>query len=320
MSQHPAEDLLVRARRGELGDDEARRFEIAVGSSRELELLYEAGAEFDAQAELLPGDEERMSALVSGVLQNLERTEPLRSTLGVGPAPRRRSNAWFFATNVGFGVLLSVARASAWQVVERQHWFGGAPPRPPAPVAAVRDTATRATAPAIAASPPLAPSPAAASSVPLAAKPSRRIAGSGLAPSSPAVEVGALEPAAAPAPATPSELFVRANEARRSGAHDAAVALYEELIARYPSSLEAEDARLLIGNLRLSERSPGAALGEFERYDGGALTPEALWGKARALRSLQSAEERSVLERIVREYPESPYANGAQQRLLQLAP
>jgi hypothetical protein len=28
MSQHPAEDLLVRARRGELADDDARRFEL----------------------------------------------------------------------------------------------------------------------------------------------------------------------------------------------------------------------------------------------------------------------------------------------------
>jgi hypothetical protein len=70
--------------------------------------------------------------------------------------------------------------------------------------------------------------------------------------------------------------------------------------------------------LRLNQRAPGAALGEFEQYGSGALTPEALWGRARALRGLKSPDERQVLERILREYPDSPYASGARQRLEQL--
>jgi len=315
---HPAaEDLLVRARRGELGEDDARRFEIAVGASRELELLYQAGTEFDAQAELLPGDEERMAALVAGALAELElerAQSPVAREARV--LPRRRSDARFFATSVGLGMLLAVAIASAWQAAERRHWVGGAP----AGHAASAAVTSHASQPSPSPSPPVAAPPTSVAPVSSAVViPPRRAAvaggavSSGVAASSPAHEAPA-------APAGPSELFARANEARRSGGREAALELYEELIARYPSSVEAEDARVLVGNLRLSLRSPSAALGEFERYPAGALTPEALWGRARALRSLQSPEERQVLERIVREFPDSPYANGARQRLPQLSP
>jgi TolA-binding protein len=320
MSQHATEDLLLRARRGELGDDEARRFEVAVGSSRELELLFEAGAEFDAQAELLPGDEERMRALVTGVLQKLGRVEPSRAAASARVASRRSSSAWLLATSMGFGMLLSVALASAWQAAERRHWWGdAAPPSRPALAAAAHSTLPLANPPTAAAEPSLARTPALRTAVPVIAKPARRAVATESAPAnSGSVGIPLLVPA--PLPATPRELFVRANEARREGAREAALALYEELIARYPTSVEAEDARLLVGNLRLSQRAASAALGEFERYGSGALTPEALWGKARALRSLQSPDERAVLERIVREYPQSPYANAARQRLLQRAP
>jgi TolA-binding protein len=321
MTSIAAEDLLVRARRGELGEDEARRFEIAVGSSRELELLYEAGMAFDAQAELLPGDEERMGALVAGALQELERAEPSRVAREARPLPRRRSDARFFATSVGFGMLLAVALASAWQAAERRHWLGGAAERPPAPPAVPSLAVPRAASPAVVAMSAATAVPASRAPV----NPPRRFALTGGAPSSRAVvnELGSAptrEPA--PAPASPSELFTRANEARRSGHQQTAIELYEELIARYPTAVEAEDARVLVGNLRLGQRSPSAALDEFERYGAiqGALTPEALWGRARALRSLESAEERQVLERIVREYPSSPYANSARQRLRQLSP
>lgn len=319
MTPVAAEDLLVRARRGELGEDEARRFEIAVGSSRELELLYEAGAAFDAQAELLPGDEERMSALVAGALQELERAEPSRLAREGRPLPRRRSDARFFASSVGFGMLLAVALASAWQAAERRHWLGGAPERPTAPPAVTSAAVPRAPSPPIVAVPAATAVPASRAAV----DPPRRTAVTSSAPSSRVVvnEPGpAPASASPPAPASPSELFARANEARRSGGREAAIELYEELIARYPTAIEAEDARVLVGNLRLGQRSPSAALDEFERYGAGALTPEALWGQARALRSLESAQERQVLERIVREYPSSPYADGARQRLRQLSP
>lgn len=307
-----AEDLLVRARRGELGEDEARRFDVAVGSSRELKLLYEAGTEFDAQAELLPGDEQRMSALVAGALQELEQTEPAVARRGA----RRRSDAWFFATSVGFGVLLSVAVASAWQFAERR--CGGSALSPPSAPADAQRANELARPSSVSAAPAGLPGPE------LALPSALGSAQPGVVRVAPASSHGSAKPGAPPqvelAPASPGELFARANEARRNGDRAAAIAGYEALIARHPSSVEAEDARVLLGNLRLSQRSPGAALGDFEEYGAGALTPEALWGRARALRSLASPDERQVLERIVHDYPDSPYANGARTRLQQLAP
>src|SRR6185369_2441813 len=113
--------------------------------------------EFDAQAELLPGDEQRMSALVAGALQELERTEPTQAMRG-GRRPRRRSDAWFFATSVGFGMLLTVALASAWQYAAGRHGSSEAAVAPSTAVAVARPSKPT---PALAATPIAAPEPAA---------------------------------------------------------------------------------------------------------------------------------------------------------------
>jgi TolA-binding protein len=87
----------------------------------------------------------------------------------------------------------------------------------------------------------------------------------------------------------------------------------------YPSSLEAEDAKVLRGNLLLGQRSPRAALRQFEDYRSGALSLEALWGRAQALRKLESPDERAILTELVQNYPHSPYAEAAEKRLRELA-
>jgi TolA-binding protein len=115
-----------------------------------------------------------------------------------------------------------------------------------------------------------------------------------------------------------SQLFADASEARRAGDVETAIVLYQRLCAEYPSSVEAGDAKVLMGNLLLSQRSPRAALREFEGYGSGALTAEALWGQAQALRKLGSPDERAVLERLARDYASSPYAGAAQKRLQEL--
>ena len=98
-SEQSAEDLLIKARSGELSEEEARRFQITVGASRELAVLYRAGVALDEQAELLPGDEARMSALVAGALDELDA----ELSRGAPRPVRRRSNAWFFASSAAFG-------------------------------------------------------------------------------------------------------------------------------------------------------------------------------------------------------------------------
>jgi outer membrane protein assembly factor BamD (BamD/ComL family) len=116
-----------------------------------------------------------------------------------------------------------------------------------------------------------------------------------------------------------SELFARANQARRKGDIEDAISLYERLGRAYPNSVEAEDAKVLRGNLLLSQRSPRAALRQFEDYHSGALSLEALWGRAQALRKLESPDEQAILRELVRTYPGSPYAEAAEKRLRELA-
>jgi TolA-binding protein len=304
-----AEDLLVGARRNELDEDEERRLELSLNASRELSLLYEAGIGFDAEACLLPGDEARTAQLVQRALneharQVLPTVSPTRGALAVPSAARPRAGARYFALSVACGALLSVAVASAWQAAQ-QRWF--------APIAARQaPSPARPPATATAVARPSSGAPVAAEVAALPSEPPVSPQGAGAVSKPPGV------PSSKPS-FSPRELFTRASAARRSGDIEAAIGMYEELCAKYPSSVEAEDARLVLGNLRLEQRSPRAALSQFENYGSGALSLEAMWGKAQALRKLESPEERTVLEALVRDYPSSPYAAAAKKRLQELA-
>ncbi len=298
MSRNTApEDLLVHARRDQLDDEDERRLELSLNASRELSLLYEAGVGFDAEASLLPGDEARAAQLVKRALKQLDQQSARSSH-------RSRPGARYFALSVACGVLLSVAVASAWQYA-RARWFAAQAMLQPSRSGQLLPAAPAAL-PVLSAPPVVAPLEAA----PVMAPPSQ------VSP----------EPASAAAKQAPSakvtlsarELFTRASEARRGGDIETAIGFYEQLVATHPSSVEAEDARLVLGNLRLEQRAPRAALSQFESYPGGALSLEALWGKAEALRKLESPEERVVLEKLVRDYPASPYAAAATKRLQQL--
>jgi len=165
------------------------------------------------------------------------------------------------------------------------------------------------------------PSAPAALPAPLPAVPESAPADAPLGSPHPApAPVSAAPKVALDEPLTSSELFARANEARRKGDFEDAISLYERLGKAYPSSVEAEDAKILRGNLLLLQSSPRAALRQFEDYHAGALSLEALWGRAQALRKLESPEERAILLELVRDYPRSPYAEAAEKRLRELAP
>ena len=303
MTQRRAtEDLLICARLGELGEGELRRLDVALRASRELELLYDAGREFDAQADLLPGDEARMSALVKGALGELDREH----AFGSKPrwANRTRSAVSFVAASFAFGVVASVAFANAWQFAEQRHWFAAS-----SNTAATPSTLVRRVKREPAASPAVGTASANAEAVPPRAVSAARVPALLPAPSAPQPGASVQNPEA---------LFARANEARREGRTQAAIELYQRLESEFPGSVEAQDAQVLIGNLRLAQRAPLAALDQFESYGSGALSAEALWGSAQALRKLNSPQELSALQRLLREYPDSPYAQAARVRLRQL--
>jgi len=314
--QVPAEDLLVLARQRQLSEEEERRFQIALQSSRELECLYDAGVRFDDEADLLSGDEARINRLVAGALERIDPRDGVNAPRAAKVA-RASLVARYFAASLSFGLLLCVTLASAWDyvgkraaqqaqqaqqaalqrsssVAARRRVGPPAPSLVPAPVPAL--TPTSDGPPADASASLRHPVPAAR--VPLG--PERKLATTDEALSS-------------------SELFARANQARRKGDIEQAISLYERLGQAYPNSVEAEDAKVLRGNLLLSQRSPHAALRQFEDYHSGALSLEALWGRAQALRKLGSPDEQAILSELVRNYPGSPYAEAAEKRLRELA-
>jgi hypothetical protein len=308
--QDSAEDLLVRARKGSLTDEEERRLAVVVQSSRELELLYEAGLQFDAEASLLSGDEARMAALVSGTLARMTQEEAAPASPGTHAVAARRARpgvlgARYFAASLAASLLLSVALASAWEYAQKRHWRLGAAPG--VSLVAHSVPSARSLSPTAPEVPSVAAVSAVVASAPAAVRSAAR------KPTS-----RAISPARADSVPSASQLFADASEARRAGNVEAAILLYQRLCAEYPSSVEAEDAKVLMGNLLLSQRSARAALREFEGYGSGALTAEALWGQAQALRKLASPDERAVLERLARDYPSSPYAGAAQKRLREL--
>jgi len=312
----PAEDLLVLARQCKLSEEEERRFEIAVQSSRELEVLYDAGVHFDVEAGILPGDETRFSRLVERTLANIDAADGAEapradSGLRAGRPSRAALAARYFAGSLAFGVLLFVTLASAWDYVEKRS-------------AAGQKERARETAASVSAGrnrKPLTP----AAARPLALAPptgteSSPARASAEQPRGTRLPIATARKSVATEERTnSSELFALANEARRKGDIEAAIALYERLGKEYPSSLEAEDAKVLSGNLLLSQRSPRAALRKFEDYHSEALSLEALWGRAQALRKLESPDEKTILSQLVRDYPDSPYAKAAGKRLRELS-
>jgi TolA-binding protein len=123
---------------------------------------------------------------------------------------------------------------------------------------------------------------------------------------------------------SPRTLFQKANEARRLGEGTRALSLYRKLIAKFPSSAEASLSQVRLGGMLLEQGDSRAALGHFDRYltaqPGGALSPEALYGRGRALSSLgRSGEEARAWARLVSDFPKSPYAAHARKRLDALA-
>lgn len=114
------------------------------------------------------------------------------------------------------------------------------------------------------------------------------------------------------------------DSARRELAHARprqALALYEQLRATYPASPEARTVLVTMGKLELDLGRPQGAIRRFDAYlrDGGTLVPEALAGKARALRALgRDGEERRAIQRYLAAHPEGFEAPLFAKRLREL--
>jgi TolA-binding protein len=125
------------------------------------------------------------------------------------------------------------------------------------------------------------------------------------------------------APTTPALLLREASDSRRQGDAERAIRLYRNLQQEFPDSTEALVSSVAIGGLLLDKKAPRSALAQFDAYlgssRGGGLTPEALYGRGRALAALgERQEERRSWDRLLGDFPDSAYAPLARRRLADL--
>jgi TolA-binding protein len=346
------DDLLIKRRRGTLSDAEERRLRAGLRASRECELALLAGDAFERGGSPASGDAERLQQIVANVERRWtglpRRRWPLRAGRAFVALPIFVAAA--AAASVGgyraLGVLNEArSRASIAEQLERpaqrseklaEHPAPRAieppnqplvPPHQPAeppstipleppsgsaqPGPGARPEPTGLRAPVTQRSEPAAARTPAQPSAPTARSATRSF------PSDMGVEAPEAR-AAANDSETARTLFRRANRVRHTD-WLAAAATYAELIQRHPSSVEAGIAEVALGKWALAQGRSGDSLEWFrahQRRSGSALAAEALWGEARALESVGShAEAKRPWQRLLEEYPESPYAEVARERL-----
>ncbi|HET9930008.1 MAG TPA: tetratricopeptide repeat protein, partial [Polyangiaceae bacterium] len=304
MSRGDASDLLCRARREELSGEEHRRLEGLLESSAEARLMSAMLSEFERESQVRAGDDVLLARIGARALR--------KSGGGFGEAPfgrrltvRLRSRV---ALLVAAAVLLVGSIAFGWRLtVSRRAASTPAPAtsmQTPTSQSIVRAQTRKLDPPRVEEATALDVTPLQEHAAPLTTT---------------------RKSAARPAPSAPvngrsneaSELFANANLLRRQGNNDEAARMYQQLISEYSQSREAAPARLALGKL-LRGRDPARALVQFRvlAEQRGALRPEALWGMAEASRSLgQSAVESRALDDLVREFPDSPYADAARARI-----
>jgi len=119
------------------------------------------------------------------------------------------------------------------------------------------------------------------------------------------------------------QLFVDANDARRAGDAPRAIRLYRRLQREFPGSPQARLASVSLGGLLLDSGFVAAALAQYDRCLASPgqcrLGAEALYGRARALEVAgRDAEQARTWQRLLDEYPRSPYAAHARRQLAKL--
>ena len=120
------------------------------------------------------------------------------------------------------------------------------------------------------------------------------------------------------ASAAPPDMLGYARSLRASGDFRRAADVYRRIHAANPQSPTGRAALVSLGELLLSLNDAMGALSAFDSYlaGGGALAQEALFGRARALRTLKRpAEERAAIDRFIAAYPNAPQSRVLRSRL-----
>jgi TolA-binding protein len=315
-----AEDLLALERRRDLTDHERRRLGMCLAASDALRTLRQLDQDLEA-VQPNPADEAR---IVEQCVTSARRRFTARRHTPRGV--RRRVRAVLASAPlllVAFGAAAALYHWVPPLVAPRQQPSDAsaapvkAPERRGAGVRTEHEKVSTVAAPSAsvsAASPALAPMAehegTAAVRVPrsnVQTEPSAATSAPVLASSTSAAGV-----------------FSAANAARRAGDTRRAIALYSQLQTEYPQSDEALVSYVLMARLELSRGAPAVALRQFDAYlarsAAGSLSQEALQGKAQALSSLGRKEEAAATwRRLLREFPNSVYAQSAREHLAESA-
>ncbi len=291
-------DLVARARRYQLSRAERLRLDEHLAACASCRLEQAIGADFEAVGGTQAGDDV-LVARVAGAVAG--RT-------GIGTLGKRvRVRSVWLAAAVASALVAAVAGADMW--------LGGRVLLP---------RIESKTTPLPAAPPIASPSPVARGGYMAAAvAPEEPIAAPPEAPR-PRKHVRAAPVAPAPAEVdTAPSLFAKANGARRQNQAASAISLYGELERRFPGSQEATVSRVSLGRLLIDRGMSSEGLAQLDDYltssPNGALAPEALFAKARALEALaRPDDERGVWNRLLSKFPDSVYGSQGRRRLEEL--
>ena len=310
MSQIEPTDLLCKSRREELSVDEQRRLNESLERSLEVKLMSEMLSELEQDSRMQPGDDALFARITA---RALAKPKPERSLSNPAKAPSKRHALRMLLAAAA--VLLVASLASALRERARQaqgqgdsekSFFGwpwkAAKPARPRPVLPITKPLPSQT---------VQNQPDAGD----AAGGAGGASGAGGAPDIPTVKPTAPAPKAVLS-SSASELFARANLNRRQGHGAEAASLYQLLLERYPSSREDGPARLALAKY-YQAKQPEQALTQFRAVagSGGALRAEALWGISEVATSLgQRSLAEQALADLIREFPDSPYAEVARTR------
>jgi hypothetical protein len=290
------DDLVVRGQREHLSELERQALDTHLAQCAECRAASALSALFDAVPEQQPGDE----ALLARVADRAVR------------APRRldRWPRWQIAAAVAVAVLTCSAATAAWMTYRQP-----SPPRAPQVSPSAGTGQIRRSGRIVPLASPSQAVPVSDDEPPPPSQPE---------PHHKPRPLPTLAPVVAPTP-TAASLFTEANACRRKGEAHQAVALYQSLRQRFPESSQALLSAISVGDLLLAEADPTGALAAYSAYlhdsPRGALTEEALFGRARALRALgRGEEERRTWEELLRRFQRSAYQTNATRRLRELAP
>jgi hypothetical protein len=327
---HP-EELLDRAAQGTLSDEQRATLDRHLAVCAVCRFEQQARADFAASSE--HDADVNLDSMVTAALAGIQR-----------PARRRVGSR----AGVLIAAALSVIAFSSFAAVAQ--WTGVLPKLiqtftvgepAPEPIPPVHPHGPRATAPVL--DPVIDETPAPVEGEikpePPATAPAHVAAPSSYVPSpsrtAPPVQVASVsnhepstpeipETAVKPKPPPPdaSSLFASANDARTRGDRVGAVALYRDLLLRFPSSDEANVTHAALGRLLLDLGDDRGALAELRAYLAGgdtALREEALVDCALASGKLGDiVDERDCWKTLLDAYPASVHAGRARGRLGEL--